>query len=147
MRGFQSIIIAGNVGKDPETRTTHTGMLVANISVGVGGRKKEHGEWVDHTEWFRVVAFDKTAEVIQKYVRKGSPILVRGRIETEKWEDKDGNDRYTAKLYANDVTLLGNRGDGDEGGERYQRPAAAPPRAQKPETQSAEEPFEDDIPF
>jgi single-strand DNA-binding protein len=118
VRGWNHLTIAGNLGGDPETRVTGTGVTVATFSVGVNAREKRQGEWVDHTEWFRCVCWGSTAEAVGKFLRKGSGAFVAGRVRTETWKDQDGNDRRQTKLYANTVLFLGSPGgQRSEGGE------------------------------
>ncbi len=120
MRGVNELTIVGNLGGDPEVRTTGGGTVVATFSVGVNAREKRQGEWQDHTEWFRVVCWGSTAEAIGKYLRKGAPVLVLGRLRTEQWKDQDGNDRRSTKVYARGVTFLGG-GQREPGDERQQQ--------------------------
>lgn len=117
MRGVNLLTIAGNLGSDPETRTTGSGTTVANLSVGVTTREKRQGEWTDHTEWFRIVCWSSLAEACAKFLRKGAPVLVVGRLRTEEWTDKDGNKRRAVRVYADQVTFLGSgQRDGQQGG-------------------------------
>jgi single-strand DNA-binding protein len=154
-RGINKVILVGNLGADPESRTTPGGLTVTNIRVATTERRKDRqsGDWVDETEWHRVVMFDKMAETAREYLRKGSQVYIEGQIRTNKWQDKDGNDRYTTEIIARDMQMLGGRpGAGAPGGgerDYDDRPASSGSRApsgggsRKPQ----EEPFEDDIPF
>lgn len=103
MRGLNKVLLMGNVGSDPEVRSTNTGKKVCNFSLATNETK-------DHTEWHRVVAWEKTAEIIESYVRKGSPLFVEGRIATRKYE-KDGRDVYATEIVAYQVILLGSKDD------------------------------------
>ncbi|RMF97177.1 MAG: single-stranded DNA-binding protein [Gammaproteobacteria bacterium] len=142
-RGVNKVILIGNLGADPEVRYTQSGTAVANLRLATtdSRRDKESGEFVETTEWHRIVLFGRTAEVAQEYLRKGSQIYVEGRIQTRKWQDRDGNDRYTTEIVADQMQMLGGRGGG---------PAAAPATgapARKPVAQPAGEFEDDDIPF
>lgn len=131
----------GRLGRDPEIRHLPSGVVVANFSIACSDdyNSKDSGEKVEQTEWVRISAFGKTAEVIEQYAHKGKQVYVQGKLKTRKWQDKDGNDRYTTEVNANVVQLLGGRGDSDGGESRPERQERASPKA--------EEPFEDDIPF
>lgn len=153
-RGINKVILVGNLGADPESRTTPGGLTVTNIRVATTERRKDRqsGDWVDETEWHRVVMFDKMAETAREYLRKGSQVYIEGQIRTNKWQDKDGNDRYTTEIIARDMQMLGGRpGAGAPGGERDydDRPASSGGRAPAGGggRKEKEEPFEDDIPF
>ena len=115
------IILVGNLGKDPESRSTQSGSTVANLSIATTERAKDReGNWTDHTEWHRVACFGRTAENVAKYCRKGKQVYIEGKIRTRKWQDRDGNDRYTTEVIADQIRFLGSRGDGagsyDSGG-------------------------------
>lgn len=117
------VILIGNVGADPEVRQTGGGNAVANLRVATSDRQKDKdGNWVDHTEWHSVVCFGKTAEQVQRFVKKGKQIFVEGKLATRKWQDKEGKDRYTTEVVAFNIRFLGSReggGAGDEGGGGY----------------------------
>lgn len=117
-RGVNKATIIGNLGRDPELRYSQGGTAVVNFSLAVGERKKVEGEWTDHTEWINAVAFGKTAENIDKFCGKGDRLYVEGRIQTRKWTDKDGNDRYSTEVVANDVVFLANK---EQGGQQRQQ--------------------------
>jgi single-strand DNA-binding protein len=154
-RGINKVILVGNLGADPESRTTPGGLTVTNIRVATTERRKDRqsGDWVDETEWHRVVMFDKMAETAREYLRKGSQVYIEGQIRTNKWQDKDGNDRYTTEIIARDMQMLGGRpGAGAPGGgdrDYDDRPASSGSRAPSGggSRKEPEEPFEDDIPF
>ena len=111
------VILVGNLGADPESRTTGGGTVVATIRLATSERKKdEGGQWTDHTEWHRVVAFGKVAENVAKYLKKGRQIYVEGRIRTRKWQDKEGQEKYTTEILADTVQFLGGGREGDGGG-------------------------------
>ncbi|MFN4262795.1 MAG: single-stranded DNA-binding protein [Thioalkalivibrionaceae bacterium] len=113
-RGINKVILVGNLGADPEVRQTGSGMAVANLSLATtdAWMDKASGERRENTEWHRVVLFGRTAEVAQQYLRKGAQIYVEGRLQTRKWQDQQGQDRYTTEVVASDMQMLGGRGDG-----------------------------------
>lgn len=107
-------ILVGNLGADPEARQTSSGSTVTNLRVATNERKKDaSGEWVDHTEWHRVVCFGRTAENAAKYLSKGRKVYVEGRIRTSKWEDKDGRDRWTTEVICDTLHFLGGQDQRD----------------------------------
>lgn len=111
-------ILVGNLGQEPEVKTTGGGSTVCTLSVATNERVKRGDNWEDHTEWHRVVCFGQLAENCGKHLAKGRQVYVEGKIRTEKWQDKDGVDRYTTKILADSVQFLGSRpegGDGDRG--------------------------------
>ncbi len=115
-RGVNKVILIGNLGKDPELRYSQGGTAVANFSLATTERQKKEGEWVDHTEWHNIVVFGKTAENCSNYLSKGSSCYVEGRIQTRKWQDKSGNDRWTTEIVAFNVQFLGGKGGSGGGG-------------------------------
>ena len=150
-RGINKVILVGNLGNDPDVRYTASGAAVANISVATTEvwRDKESGEQQERTEWHRVVFFGRLAEIVAEYLKKGSQIYVEGRLQTRKWQDKEGADRYTTEIVANEMQMLGGRGGGGGGGESRQAPAGREESASRPQ-QSApkdDEFVDDDIPF
>lgn len=107
------VILIGNLGRDPDTRTTQGGGTVVSLSVATTERRKDRaGEWTDHTEWHRVVCFGRTGENVAKYCTKGKQIYIEGRLQTRKWQDKDGRDQYSTEVVADDVRFLGGGGGG-----------------------------------
>jgi single-strand DNA-binding protein len=121
-------ILVGNLGQDPEIRSTGSGMPVATLRIATSDRRKSRdGEWVDHTEWHSVTVFGKQAENIGRYCRKGKQLFIEGRIQTRKWQDKEGRDRYSTEIVADNVRFLGGRSDsssdgyggGNQGGGNY----------------------------
>lgn len=139
-------ILIGHLGRDPETRQTQGGDAVCNLNIATSEswRDKATGEKREATEWHRVVFFGRTAEVAAQYLRKGSLVYVEGRIQTRKWSDKDGTDRYTTEIRGDVMRMLGKKGDA--------APSSAPPAQESPPKQQhtpASDPFEinDDIPF
>jgi len=155
-RGVNKVILIGNLGADPETRYTTGGSAVTNVRLATteSWRDKQSGEQQENTEWHRVVFFGRLAEIAAEYLRKGSQCYVEGRIRTNKWQDKEGHDRYTTEIIARELTLLGGRGEAG-GFQRAPResapsdtPASRPAPAQPaPDGASPAADFDDDIPF
>lgn len=152
-RGINKVILVGNLGKDPEVRYVPNGAAIANITLATSEswKDKVSGEKQERTEWHRVVFFGKLAEIAGEYLKKGAQVYVEGRLQTRKWQDKEGKDRYTTEIVANDLQMLGSRGS-SAGGESYsQEPSEAGSRERKeaPDTARAtsSEDFDDDIPF
>ena len=149
-RGINKVILVGNLGADPETRYTASGSAVTNISLATtdSWRDKGTGEQQERTEWHRVVFFNRLAEIAGEYLRKGRQVYVEGRLQTRKWQDQNGQDRYTTEVVASEMQMLGGREDGGggppaQGGgfrDRPRQPAAAEP-------QPAADFEDDDIPF
>jgi single-strand DNA-binding protein len=147
-RGINKVILIGNLGADPEVRYTQGGSAVANIRIATSEswKDRESGEMQERTEWHRVVFFSRLAEIVAEYLKKGSQIYVEGRLQTRKWQDKDGQDRYTTEIVANEMQMLGGRGGGTASFES--RPADEP--TQSTSAASSRPPaddFDDDIPF
>ena len=120
-KGVNKVFLLGNVGKDPEFKVTQGGMQIATFGLATAERTKgQDGNWTDKTEWHNIVCFQRTAEVVRDYVKKGSQILVEGRISSRSWDDKEsGQKKYRTEILVNDLTLLGGRGgDSASGGER-----------------------------
>ena len=141
-RGVNKVILVGNLGADPEVKYMPNGNAVANVTLATSEswKDKQSGEQKDKTEWHRVVFFRRLAEIAGEYLKKGSQIYIEGKLQTRKWQDKNGNDRYTTEIIANEMQMLGGRGGGsaDFGASSS---AAAPAAAA-----TADE-FDDDIPF
>jgi single-strand DNA-binding protein len=117
-RSVNKVILVGNVGKDPEIRFAGSGTAIASFSLATTDRSKDQtGTWVDKTEWHNLVAFQRTAEIIRDYVKKGSKIYVEGKIQTRSWDDKtSGEKKYRTEILVNDLVLLSGRGEGEGGG-------------------------------
>jgi single-strand DNA-binding protein len=111
-RGINKVIIVGNLGGDPETRYMPSGSAVTNITVATNEswKDKQTGEQKDRTEWHKVAMFDRLAEIAAEYLRKGSQVYIEGKLRTRKWQGKDGQDRYTTEIIANEMQMLGGRG-------------------------------------
>jgi len=112
-RGVNKVILVGNLGKDPEMKYTANGAAIANITVATSEswNDKQTGEKQEKTEWHRVVFFRRLAEVVGEYLRKGSQVYIEGRLQTRKWQDQSGQDRYTTEIVADEMQMLGSRGD------------------------------------
>lgn len=110
--GVNRVFLLGNLGADPEIRYTPSQQAVCNLRLATGERKKNpDGQWVDHTEWHRVVTWGKTAENCAQYLTKGKQVFVEGKIQTKKWQDQEGKDRYTTEIVAFSVQFIGGRGE------------------------------------
>lgn len=110
MASVNKVIILGNVGKDPETRYLPNGEAVTNLSIATTESwKDKSGEKKEQTEWHRVSLFKRLAEIAAEYVKKGNPVYIEGRIQTRKWQDKEGQDRYSTEIVADKIQLLGGR--------------------------------------
>lgn len=150
MASVNKVIIVGNLGKDPETRYMPNGDAVCNITVATTDtwKDKQTGEKKEQTEWHRIVFFRKLAEIANQYLHKGSQVYIEGALKTRKWQDKEGQDRYTTEIVADTMQMLGGKRDGDA-----QRSESAPePRPQRaaPAPQGnggAFDDLSDDIPF
>ena len=116
-RGVNKVILLGNVGKDPEIRATQGGMTVANFSIATTDRiKGQDGQFTDKTEWHNLVAFQRTAEIVRDYVKKGNKLYVEGRLQTSSWDDKTtGQKKYKTEIIVSDLSLLSGRGEGEGG--------------------------------
>ena len=110
-RGVNKVTLIGNLGNDPEVRYGASGNAVANVSLATteSWRDKDSGEQQEKTEWHRVVFFGKLAEIVGEYLKKGRQVYVEGRLQTNKWQDKEGNDRYTTQIVANEMQMLGSK--------------------------------------
>ncbi|HEV8019209.1 MAG TPA: single-stranded DNA-binding protein [Steroidobacteraceae bacterium] len=116
-RGINKVILIGNLGADPETRAMPSGTTVANLRVATSEswRDKQTGEQQERTEWHRVALFGRLAEVAGEYLRKGSQVYIEGSLRTRKWQDKQGNERYSTEIVGNDLQMLGGRGGAGAG--------------------------------
>lgn len=175
MASINKVILIGNLGRDPEVRYSANGSAICNVTLATSRnwKDKTSGEKMEETEWHRVVFYDRLAEIAGEYLKKGRSCYVEGRLKTRKWQDKDGAEKYTTEIIADNMQLLGGRdggggGGGDEGGgggysrgasggggggersERAERPApAARPAPTKPAAKSSTgfDDMDDDIPF
>ena len=153
-RGVNKVILVGNLGKDPEVRYMPSGGAVANVTIATTDqwKDKQTGEQREKTEWHNVVFYQRLAEIVGEYLKKGSQVYVEGRLQTRKWQDKNGNDRYTTEIIANEMQMLGGRGGGSAsfgGGQAASSSggASAPAAAGSSSGGGADEGFDDDIPF
>ena len=169
MASVNKVIVIGNLGRDPEVRYTPSGAAVCNLRIATtrNWKNRDSGERQEETEWHSVVLYDRQAEVAGEYLKKGRPVYIEGRLKTRKWQDKEGQDRYTTEIVAETMQLLGGRDSGgesgggmggdDEGGGYSRPPAARPaaaPRAQAapaprpaPKSSTGFDDMDDDIPF
>jgi len=153
-RGINKVILIGNLGADPETRAMPSGTTVANLRVATSEswRDKQTGEQQERTEWHRVALFGRLAEIAGEYLRKGSQVYIEGSLRTRKWQDKQGNERYSTEIVGNDLQMLGSRAGA---GGAASSPASAgagsagsPPYAEESTGGGGRsEEFDDDIPF
>ena len=149
-RGVNKVILVGNLGQDPEVKYMPSGQAVCNISIATtdSWSDKATGEKQERTEWHRVVFFRRLAEIAGEYLRKGSQIYIEGRLQTRKWQDQSGADRYTTEIIANEMQMLGGRGGASTGG--FDAPPAednfgsSAPAKSAPSTADD---FDDEIPF
>ncbi len=142
-RGVNKVILIGNLGKDPETKYMPSGDCVCNFSLATtdSWKDKNSGEMVEKTEWHNIVMFRRLAEIAAEYLRKGSQVYIEGKLKTRKWQDRDGNDRWTTEIEAREMQMLGGRGGsagmGAPASQQSAEPAPAPMGGE----------YEDDIPF
>ena len=147
------VILVGRLGKDPETRYMTNGEAVTNCTLATSENwKDKSGEKQEKTEWHNLVFYRRLAEVAGEYLKKGSQIYVEGKITTEKWQDKEGKDRYTTKIVVNEMQMLGGKSSGGGSFEVVDKPAASAPagapEASKPaHAKAGFDNFDDDIPF
>ena len=153
MASVNRVILIGNLGKDPETRYAPSGDAATNIVVATTEtwKDKTSGEKREATEWHRVVFFGKLAEIAGQYLKKGSQVYLEGKLKTRKWQDKDGHERYTTEINADEMKMLGSKGDGQQQeGQRPQQTQQRPPANTQRQPQGQAGGFsdmDDDIPF
>jgi single-strand DNA-binding protein len=142
-RGINKVIIVGNLGADPDSRAMPSGNAVTNISVATSEswNDRDTGEKQEKTEWHRVVFFNRLAEIAAQYLKKGSQVYVEGKLQTRKWEDKEGNERWTTEVVANQMQMLGDRMSGD-----MSKDNSSSSQLTSDNDFSTDE-FDDDIPF
>ena len=151
-RGVNKVILVGNLGKDPEVRYSPSGGAVANITLATSEswKDKTSGEKQEKTEWHRIVFFGRLAEIAGEYLKKGAQIYIEGRLQTRKWQDKEGKDRYTTEIVANEMQMLGSReGRGVPADAETESAGAAPARSASSGAapKKTADDFDDDIPF
>ena len=163
MASVNKVILIGNLGKDPEIRYAPSGSAICNITIATSrvSKDKTSGEKQEQTEWHRVVMFDRLAEIAGEYLKKGKSVYIEGRLQTRKWTDKEGAERYSTEIVANEMTMLGGRegGSGGSGGSSDADMGAAPAPRSAPPARSAPaakpagksgtgfDDMDDDIPF
>jgi single-strand DNA-binding protein len=159
-RGVNKVILIGHLGADPETRAMPSGSSVANLRIATteSWRDKQSGEQQERTEWHRVALFGRLAEIASEYLKKGSQVYIEGSLRTRKWQDKQGNERYSTEIVGNEMQMLGGRGGGGGGAGAAGGGAASggTPREPMPDYSGSggagagggeKEDFDDDIPF
>lgn len=158
MASVNKVILIGNLGRDPETRYAPSGSAICNVRIATtrNWKDKASGEKREETEWHSVVFYDRLAEIAGEYLKKGRPVYVEGRLKTRKWQDKDGQDRYSTEIEATEMQMLGGRGgDGGQNGGgahnpqqgRQQQGGQQRDRQSAPPASSGFDDMEDDIPF
>jgi single-strand DNA-binding protein len=164
MASVNKVILIGNLGKDPETRYAPSGAAITNVRIATtrNWKDKTSGERKEETEWHSVVFYDRLAEIAGEYLKKGRPVYVEGRLKTRKWQDKEGQDRYTTEVIADSMQLLGSREGGGAGSDDFAGGAGAgrdsvaasgtgvasrPAPAPRPKPAGGFDDMDDDIPF
>ena len=151
---INKVILVGNLGKDPETRYMTSGEPVTNATLATSENwKDKNGEKHERTEWHNLVFYRRLAEIAGQYLKKGSQVYIEGKIQTRKWQDKEGRDRYTTEIIVNEMQMLGGKSSGSSSFEEADRPAAPPPSSSASSASSPAKSgggfdnFDDDIPF
>lgn len=141
MASLNKVMLIGNLGKDPEVRYTPSGAAVASFNLATSERfKNKSGEWEERTEWHRVTLWSKLAEIAGEYLSKGKTVYIEGRLQTRKWQDNSGNERYTTEIVGEKMQMLSPKGEGRRGGDTTSEPVSG--------GGFEEPPFQDDdIPF
>ena len=146
MSSLNKAMIIGRLGRDPEVRYTQSNTAVATLSIATSERYKDkQGEWQENTEWHRVVAWDRLAEICQQYLSKGDQVYIEGPIQTRQWEDKDGQTRYTTEIKAREMTMLGGKNSG--GGNAPSKPNNSKPASSSVDLNENFDDMDDDLPF
>lgn len=164
-RGINKVILIGNLGNDPDTKMTPQGAVVTNLSIATDEsyKDKQSGQMVPRTEWHRVVMFNRLAEIARDYLKKGSKVYIEGKLQTRKWQDQSGQDRYSTEIVANELQMLDSRSDSGAPAQQYApAPQAAPSsmasipqgytqqqqaQYESMQNQPPKDDFDDDIPF
>jgi len=159
-RGINKVILVGNLGQDPDTKAMPSGMTVCNLRIATSEswKDKQSGEMKEQTEWHSVALFGRLAEIAGEYLRKGSQVYIEGRLRTRKWQDKQGNDRYTTEIVGNEMQMLGSAGRGgpsggmsgggeSRGGARGGARSADDGYSEPVRSSTEKDDFDDDIPF
>ncbi len=153
MASVNKVILIGNLGKDPETRYMSNGEAVTNITLATTDTWKDrNGEKQEKTEWHRVTFYRKLAEIAGEYLKKGRPVYVEGRLETRKWTDKSGADRYTTEIIAHEMKMLGSRSgsgsfDASDSGDSSSSPSSSSSKSSVTKNHGGFDDMDDDIPF
>ena len=146
MSSLNKAMLIGRLGQDPEVRYTQSNTAVANLSIATSERYKDStGEWKETTEWHRVVAWGRLAEICQEYLKKGSQVYIEGPIQTRQWEDKEGRTRYTTEIKALTMTMLDSKGD--RGGQVDEKSMKSQPVSSNVELDEEFDDLDDDLPF
>jgi single-strand DNA-binding protein len=160
-RGVNKVILIGNLGADPDTRYMPSGKAVTNIRIATSEswKDKQTGDTQERTEWHSIVMYDKLGEIAAEYLRKGSQVYIEGKLRTRKWQDKEGKDRYTTEIIADQMQMLGGRGGGGSGSSEPREPRSTSRQAPASDERSDRSTapvdeggggggeFDDDIPF
>lgn len=150
-RGVNKVILIGNLGRDPEVRYTPAGLAIANVTLATSEswKDKQSGEMQEKTEWHRVVFYQRLAEIVGEYLKKGSKVYVEGRLQTRKWQDKTtGQDKYTTEIIADSMQMLDSKGGSAGDASSYEKPAlAATGTSNASASAPALDSFDDEIPF
>lgn len=153
-RSLNKVQLIGNLGQEPEVRYMPNGGAVCNLTVATSEswKDKNTGEQNEKTEWHRIVAFRKLAEIMGEYLHKGSKVYIEGKLQTRKWQDQQGQDRYTTEIVADQMLMLSSQQQGGQPqqrgqGQTQQRPRPTPQQASQDFQATPPDPFEDDIPF
>jgi len=146
-RGINKVILIGNLGQDPEVKYMPNGGAVTNVTIATSEswKDKNTGETQEKTEWHRVVFFRRLAEIAGEYLKKGSKVYIEGKLQTRKWQDQSGNDRYTTEIIANEMQMLDGRGGG--GDFKPSGSSGSSSKQPEPATAGGFDDFDDDIPF
>ncbi len=131
-KGVNKVILVGHLGQDPDVKTSQGGVTIATLNMATNRKVKEGENWVEQVDWHRVVCFDRLAEICREYLKKGSQVYIEGRLQTRKWQDQQGQDRWTTEVIANEMLMLGGKGNGngsDSGGNGGGYPPSAPQTA------------------
>ena len=147
-RGINKVILVGNLGNDPEVRYANNGNAIANISVATSDswKDKNTGEQQEKTEWHRVVMFNRLGEIAGEYLKKGSKVYIEGKLQTRKWQDKSGQDRYTTEIVANEMQMLDSINSGTNTDANVANNESSAPQQPSPQPDQNND-FDDDIPF
>lgn len=154
MASVNKVILIGNLGRDPEVRYAPNGAAICNVTIATSRnwKDKNSGDKMEETEWHRVVFYDKLAEIAGQYLKKGRSVYVEGRLKTRKWQDKDGVEKYTTEIIADQMQMLGGKDEGEAPQQRQQprqreAPQRQPSRQAAPKTDTGFDDMDDDIPF